>query len=338
MLDPEEPGDKFDKKPGKKGFMSKAKGMFKKGKFWGRSKSNKEKVPDERDEPVQDDVSWLVQDDVAITARPDLVITIPEEPPATVTSDQTAPEESEPTKKKSFVSKAKGMFKWKSKKESETDPESGKAIPDGKSSKSAKKGKGYLSKAKGMFSKAKKKGESAVGLRKKEEEEEEGCKIGCMSNLSWKNRIWGFGISYGLGMLCQAMGMVFILTPPPLFSVMLFAVFYTIGNILALGSGLFLTGIRRQWQLIKAYGRWICILVYVGLMGFTLYYIFRDWTKPGLIEVTETSRSEAKGSPNIIIVILLVIGQFLASFWYMLSYIPFGRALVKKCLGKAVDT
>merc|ERR1711964_171728 len=32
-------------------------------------------------------------------------------------------------------------------------------------------------------------------------------------------------------------------------------------------------------------------------------------------------RPEEKGNPSILVILLLVVGQFLAGFWYMLSYI-----------------
>merc|ERR1712098_40344 len=119
-----------------------------------------------------------------------------------------------------------------------------------------------------------------------------------------------------------------------------FGLLYTLGNICMLGSGVFLTGLKNQWRLIRSYGRWACLLIYVGIMGFTIWYIFADYTeydddgKPAVDEYDEL----LTGSPNIFVVISLVIAQFLAGLWYMLSYVPYGRALAKKCMGKAVDS
>merc|ERR1711964_208132 len=179
-----------------------------------------------------------------------------------------------------------------------------------------KKSKGYLSTAKGMLSKAKKKTEVAVGLR---DEEESPC-FACCPKMTYKQRLYGFSISYGLGMVCSVLGIV-ILWLSVFTAVTTFAILYTLGNLLSLGSGIFLTGIKRQLKLILSHGRWICVLIYLGLMGFTIWYtLFRE-----------------KGNPSILVILLLVVGQFLAGFWYMLSYIPYGRALAKKCIGKAAE-
>lgn len=318
--------ESFDKKP-RRGIMSKAKGLFSKGKkkLWGRSKSSKSKDNEERALPADD-----------IGEPREAVIPSSEEQPSTVTPlEESNPDdpESQSTKEKpkGFMSKAKGMFSWKAKSKGDSSTDIERTIPSSESKKpssDAADNKKYLSKAKGMLSKVKKKTEVAVGLR---DEAESPC-FACCPKMTYKQRLYGFGISYGLGMVCSVLG-IFILWFTMFQAVTTFAIFYTLGNLLALSSGIFLTGIKRQFKLIMSHGRWICILVYLGLMGFTIWYTV---IRPNEY-VNPKTKQKKEDNPSMIIILLLVIGQFLAGFWYMLSYIPYGRALAKKCLGKATD-
>merc|ERR1711964_289437 len=166
------------------------------------------------------------------------------------------------------------------------------------------------------------------GFKRKQDEED---LASCFPSMSYTTRLKSFGITFGLGVVLSLIGLFWFWTTMflPLPSVKAFAIFYSLGNLCMLASGFFLVGLKRQIRLIMAYGRWVCLLIYVGIMGFTLWYILFNTR-----EVEDSNDSnEMKDIPDVSIwiVIPLLILQFLAGIWYMLSYIPYGRALAKKC-------
>jgi len=239
--------------------------------------------------------------------------------------NKSSQDESEPKKKKGLISKAKG---WWNKKKSESDSEGNR-----KKSSSGKKKKGYLERAKGALSKGKKKAQKAAGFEKDEDDLDLGA---CFPSMSYKTRLKGFGIAFGLGVILNILA-AFIFWMSAGLQMALFAIFYSLGNICILGSGVFLTGIKRQFKMIMSYGRYICLAIYLGIMIFTLWYIlFR--TKPDTDSDSNELLDPETGEPltvpvrpNFLIIICLVVAQFLAGLWYMLSFIPYGRALAKKC-------
>merc|ERR1711964_393310 len=184
-------------------------------------------------------------------------------------------------------------------------------------------------KAKGVLAKGKKKAEKAAGFNDDEDD-----LASCFPKMSYSTRLKGFGVSFGLGVALNLLAM-FWLWFTMFTGITTYAIFYSLGNICILGSGVFLTGLKRQFKMIMSYGRWICLLIYLGIMVFTIWYIMiREY--PNID--SEDSQCDETESPSILIIIVLIIAQFLAGIWYMLSFIPYGRALAKKCLGKAVDT
>ena len=95
-----------------------------------------------------------------------------------------------------------------------------------------------------------------------------------------------------------------------------FALLYTIGNVLAILSTMFLWGPINQVKDMFKKNRWIATCIYLGAMGLTLY--------------------AALGTKNVGFVLICIIIQFFAMLWYSLSYIPFARKAVKKCLRTCV--
>merc|ERR1711964_201919 len=171
---------------------------------------------------------------------------------------------------------------------------------------SSGKKKGLLAKAKGALSKGKKKAEKVAGFNDDEDD-----LAACFPKMSYSTRIKGFGYSFGLGVALNLLAM-FWLWFTMFTGITTYAIFYSLGNICILGSGVFLTGLKRQFKMIMSYGRWICLLIYLGIMVFTIWYIMiRDY--PYINE-----DSDVKETPSILIIILLIIliiGQFLAGFW-----------------------
>ena len=101
-----------------------------------------------------------------------------------------------------------------------------------------------------------------------------------------------------------------VLNPAP------FAVMYTFGNIFGITSTFFLVGPLKQIKNMCNPNRLIATIVFLASMGMTLF--------------------SALYLKSAILVILFVIIQFLALFWYTLSYIPGGRSCFKSCCKNAV--
>uniref|UniRef100_A0A1E1WZ89 Vesicle transport protein n=1 Tax=Amblyomma aureolatum TaxID=187763 RepID=A0A1E1WZ89_9ACAR len=128
------------------------------------------------------------------------------------------------------------------------------------------------------------------------------------STLSWSTRVKGFAICFVLGFVFSLVGSVAMAFPGGL---KMFGAFYTLGNITALCSTLFLMGPANQIKKMFAPTRAIATCVMLGFFVLTLLAAF--WWK------------------NALLTIIFCIIQFLAMTWYSLSYIPFARDAVKKC-------
>jgi len=128
--------------------------------------------------------------------------------------------------------------------------------------------------------------------------------------------MWGFGF-------CFLAGVALTLTSMFSFTKMVmghprdFAIKYTFGNILAICSTGFLIGPMRQIKNMSAESRWIAALIYAGAMVLTLVAAFAI---------------KSAG-----ITVLCIMCQFCAGVWYVLSYIPFGRRMLKKCCDDALS-
>ncbi|XP_064473685.1 vesicle transport protein SFT2A-like [Ornithodoros turicata] len=128
------------------------------------------------------------------------------------------------------------------------------------------------------------------------------------SSLSWSTRVKGFAICFVLGFVLSLLGSIFLAFPGGL---KMFAVFYTFGNLTAIGSTLFLMGPVNQIKKMFAPTRAIATCVMLLFLVLTLMAAFW-WKKSALT-------------------IVFCIIQFVAMTWYSLSYIPFARDAVKKC-------
>lgn len=134
------------------------------------------------------------------------------------------------------------------------------------------------------------------------------------SSLSWSTRVKGFAICFVLGFVFSLVGSVFMAFPGGL---RMFGVFYTLGNLTALCSTLFLMGPANQIKKMFAPTRAIATCVVLAFLVLTLMAAF--WWK------------------NALLTIIFCIIQFLAMTWYSLSYIPFARDAVKKCFQSCIS-
>lgn len=93
-----------------------------------------------------------------------------------------------------------------------------------------------------------------------------------LCTLSWKHRLYGFAICLGIGGFFSVLSIIFvgaILSNPGAF-----AVPYTLGNICAIGSTMFLIGPWRQLKNMFNPTRLIATLIYLGAMALTLWAAF----------------------------------------------------------------
>ncbi|XP_076642765.1 vesicle transport protein SFT2A isoform X1 [Halictus rubicundus] len=133
------------------------------------------------------------------------------------------------------------------------------------------------------------------------------------STLSWSTRIKGFAICFIVGILCSILGSFALFLHRGL---TVFAVFYTLGNIISLASTCFLMGPCNQLKKMFAATRVVAtVLVFVAL-GMTLF--------------------AALHLKNAGLALLFIIIQSLAMTWYSLSYIPYARDAVRKTVESCI--
>eukprot|EP01029_Cantina_marsupialis_P029136 TRINITY_DN779852_c0_g1_i1.p1 TRINITY_DN779852_c0_g1~~TRINITY_DN779852_c0_g1_i1.p1 ORF type:complete len:154 (+),score=22.60 TRINITY_DN779852_c0_g1_i1:68-529(+) len=125
--------------------------------------------------------------------------------------------------------------------------------------------------------------------------------------VSAKQRLYGFVICLGLGILFTTMGLMSFTSPGK------FATFFILGNVCAFGSLFFLVGPKKFTKSMFKKKRRVAGGVYLISLFVALYAAF--------------------GMDSAIMCILACIIEYSAFFWYALSYIPFGRKVVGKFFG-----
>ncbi|KAJ8923232.1 hypothetical protein NQ315_001788 [Exocentrus adspersus] len=127
------------------------------------------------------------------------------------------------------------------------------------------------------------------------------------STLSWSTRLKAFLICFIIGILLSFLGSFALFLHK---GMVVFAVFYTLGNITSMLSTCFLMGPFNQVKKMFAPTRLTAtVLVLVSLIMTLVSALV--WHKAGLA-------------------LLFIIIQSLAMTWYSLSYIPYARDAVKK--------
>ncbi|CAH1959299.1 unnamed protein product [Acanthoscelides obtectus] len=127
------------------------------------------------------------------------------------------------------------------------------------------------------------------------------------STLSWSTRIRGFLICFIIGILLSFLGSFALFLHKGLG---IFAVFYTLGNIVSMLSTCFLMGPFNQVKKMFASTRYIATIL-VFIMFVLTIIAATVWHKP-------------------LLALLFIIFQSIAMTWYSLSYIPYARDAVKK--------
>ena len=138
---------------------------------------------------------------------------------------------------------------------------------------------------------------------------------GCMPSLSWNQRWYGFCGCFVLGGLMSLLSS-FALVKGDITN---FAIFYSLGNIIAISSTGFVWGPKKQCKKMFHKSRAIATVIYLVCIVATLIVACADL---GM-----------ENGAKIAVCIVLIIIQFIALCWYCLSYIPYARTMVKNCLG-----
>ncbi|EQC35745.1 hypothetical protein SDRG_06504 [Saprolegnia diclina VS20] len=136
----------------------------------------------------------------------------------------------------------------------------------------------------------------------------------CFPNLSKKERIQGAIAAYAAGALFSFLSTLLMFGGPK--HVKGFAFFYTLGNICSISSSMFLTGFLNQFKVMCMPIRRVACIVWISSMLLTII-VAVTMARPGIL------------------VLLLVFIQYCAMLWYGASFIPYGRAMLKKICSKA---
>ncbi|KAF2981550.1 hypothetical protein EK904_001012 [Melospiza melodia maxima] len=155
------------------------------------------------------------------------------------------------------------------------------------------------------------------------------------TSLGWGTRVKGFIACFAIGCLCSILGSCLLWIPKK--GLVLFAVFYTLGNIASIGSTMFLMGPVKQLKRMFEPTRLIAtIVMLVSIQGVT----FNSY-KPGnnfycevlsypWIQLWLRMRLGVWRKAGL--ALLFCILQFFAMAWYSISFIPYARDAVKKCV------
>jgi len=144
--------------------------------------------------------------------------------------------------------------------------------------------------------------------------------------LTAQQRLYGFFICFGIGCLLSLGSMMFfrrLLAGHPAG----FAINYTLGNLVSMASTGFLIGPARQLKNAMSPTRVGAFITYVcAMVGTVFCAVFLPALAPHM------SHGSLAG-----LVVLCIVIQFSAMFWYCLSYIPFARRACKACCVSAMS-
>ncbi|BES87451.1 Got1/Sft2-like family [Nesidiocoris tenuis] len=126
------------------------------------------------------------------------------------------------------------------------------------------------------------------------------------TTLSWETRIKAFILCFVLGIIISIFGSLALFLGKGL---ALFAIFYTLGNIVSMISTCFLMGPVNQIKKMFASTRIVATILVLAMIVITCIAAFH------------------KNAP---LSLLCMVLQWLAMTWYSLSYIPYARDAVKK--------
>ncbi|KAI7743338.1 hypothetical protein M8C21_032523 [Ambrosia artemisiifolia] len=125
-------------------------------------------------------------------------------------------------------------------------------------------------------------------------------------------RLYAFGVCSLAGLVCMFLSMIVFAIP------IKFAVLFTFGNMLAVGSTTFLMGSARQLQMMFDPVRIYATSIYIGFVVLALICALLIHSK--------------------LLTMIAILCEICALIWYSLSYIPFARSIVSKVTIRLFDT
>ncbi|PVH39509.1 hypothetical protein PAHAL_5G523100 [Panicum hallii] len=133
-----------------------------------------------------------------------------------------------------------------------------------------------------------------------------------LCSLSQLQRVYAFAACLAAGLALMILSFIVFARP------IKFAVMFTFGNMLAVGSTAFVMGPQKQLRMMFDPVRLYATAIYVGCVVLAL--IFALWIHDKLLTL------------------IAIICEICALFWYSLSYIPFARRMVSDLMVKFCDT
>ncbi|XP_004498485.1 uncharacterized protein [Cicer arietinum] len=151
-------------------------------------------------------------------------------------------------------------------------------------------------------------------LEDNEEQEESllGGDSGGLCSLSTTQRLYGFAACLVAGLACMILSMIVFAKP------IKFAVLFTFGNLLAVGSTAFLLGPAQQMEIMFDPVRVFATAIYLGCVVIALICALLIHSK--------------------VLTLIAIIIEIGALIWYSLSYIPFARRMVSELMIRLCDT
>ncbi|PON72095.1 Vesicle transport protein, SFT2-like [Parasponia andersonii] len=131
-------------------------------------------------------------------------------------------------------------------------------------------------------------------------------------SLSPTQRMYAFAACLIAGLACMFLSLIVFAKP------IKFALLFTFGNVLAVGSTAFLLGAEQQIRMMFDSVRIFATAIYLGCVVLALICALWIHSK--------------------ILTILAMIIEILALVWYSLSYIPFARRMVSELMIRLCDT
>ena len=135
---------------------------------------------------------------------------------------------------------------------------------------------------------------------------------GGLCSLSPTQRIYGFAACLIAGLACMLLSMIVFAKP------IKFALLFTFGNVLAVGSTAFLLGPAQQLGMMLDNARVFATAIYIGCVVIALICALLIHDK--------------------LLTIIAIIIEIGALIWYSLSYIPFARRMVSELMIRLCDT
>ncbi|KAI5561853.1 hypothetical protein POPTR_015G017300v4 [Populus trichocarpa] len=131
-------------------------------------------------------------------------------------------------------------------------------------------------------------------------------------SLSPTQRMYAFAASLAAGLILMFLSLIVFAKP------IKFALLFTFGNVLAVGSTAFLIGPGRQLGMMFDPVRIYATVIYIGCVVLALIFALLIHSK--------------------ILTVFAIIFEICALIWYGLSYIPFARRMVSSLMIRLCDT